>query len=83
MQLIVTSSGSIRCVYAETIDLTRLGRLSISRGSHVEPDDSGQWFANLSPVGGPHLGPFPCRSDALEAEAEWLETNWLVPKDSD
>lgn len=79
MQLIVTSFGRIRCVYAETIDLTSLGQLSISRGSLVEPDDSGQWFADLSPVSGPHLGPFPCRSDALKAEAKWLESHWLIP----
>lgn len=32
---------------------------------------------DLSPVGGPRLGPFVLRSVALQAEVEWLEGNWL------
>ena len=34
--------------------------------------------ADLSPVGGPLLGPFERRSDAVQAEVYWLETNWLA-----
>ena len=78
MQLVITPGGSVRCVYSETIRLTRIGRLTISRGSHVEPDEEGRWFADLAPVDGPRLGPFSQRSDALYAEAEWLDANWLV-----
>ena len=78
MQLIINPCGSMRCVYAETIDLAQIGRLTISRASHVEPDDAGDWFADLAPVDGPKLGPFAHRSDALEAEAEWLDTHWLL-----
>ena len=77
MHLVIDPGGSIRCVYAETIDLAVLGRLSISRGSHVEPDDGGQWSVDLAPVSGPRLGPFPRRSDALKAEAEWLNKHWF------
>ena len=47
------------------------------RHSHVEPDESGRWIADLSPVSGPALGPFPTRSAALAAEAAWLEANRL------
>ena len=79
MQLIVESKGTIRCVYDETIPLAALGQLSISRGSHVEPDAQGRWLADLSPVAGPILGPFSLRSDALSAERDWLEANWLTP----
>jgi hypothetical protein len=79
MQLIISPAGVIRCLYSEELDLKRLGRLTITRGSHVEPDESGQWSADLAPVGGPRLGPFPKRSQALEAEQEWLEQHWLVP----
>ena len=79
MQLLISPGGTIRCVYAESIDLTQIGRASISRGSHVEPDQDGRWFADLAPVGGPRLGPFARRSDALNAEAEWLHTHWLLP----
>lgn len=77
MQLLIHPGGSVQCVYSEAIDLAEIGRLSISRGSHVEPDREGHWFADLAPVGGPRLGPFSRRSDALMAEAEWLEAHWL------
>jgi hypothetical protein len=51
-----------------------------TRASHVEPDDRGRWLADLSPIGGPVLGPFDRRSEALEAEVTWLEENWLRPR---
>ena len=78
MQLVVKRCGSIRCVYAEAIDLRRFGSMTISRGSHVEPDDEGYWVADLEPVCGPRLGPFRSRSDALKAEQDWLCKNWLI-----
>jgi hypothetical protein len=77
MQIIIQPDGNPRCVYAEVIDIAQLGRVNIRRGSHVEPNDASQWIANLSPVGGPLLGPFALRSQALNAERHWLETNWL------
>lgn len=77
MQLIVHSDGTLRCVYTEDIDLHSFGPPQIRRASHVEPDAHGQWLADLSPVGGPVLGPFERRSQALRAEAEWLG-KWLV-----
>lgn len=78
MNLLVTTSGEFRCVYGEAIDLTTLGKVTIARGSHVEPTSDGRWTADLSPVDGPILGPFANRSEALEAEAEWLDANWLT-----
>ena len=78
MQLVITSGGAIRCIYSEEIDLAELGRPAIARASHVEPDIEGCWFADLGPVGGPRLGPFARRSDALDAETSWLESHWLV-----
>ena len=77
MDLIVSPDGTIRAVYAEAIDLGVLGHLVISRASHVEPNDSGRWLADLTPVAGPVLGPFDLRSKALEAEQAWLVINWL------
>ena len=79
MQLVVHPDGSLKCVYDEAIDLHMLGHVSISRGSHVEPDTTGEWNADLSPVLGPMLGPFSKRSDALAAERAWLVANWLSP----
>ena len=77
MQLIIKSNGAISCLYDETLDLSSLGSLTIQRGSHVEPDMTGHWLADLAPVDGPVLGPFNRRSEALAAEREWLERNWL------
>ena len=75
--LIVNPQGGVRCLYAEGIDLASLGPMSICRASHVEPDDQGQWWADLFPVGGPKLGPFTLRSAALAAEQVWLEEHLL------
>ena len=77
MQLVIDPAGGVRCLYDETLPLADFGRLTISRGSLVEPTDAGLWTADLSPVGGPLLGPFESRSAALAAEREWLEQNWL------
>lgn len=78
MQIIIAPGGAVRAIYDETIDLAALGSLIITRASHVEPDSQGRWCADLSPVGGPTLGPFDRRSDALAAEHAWLESNWLT-----
>ena len=77
MQLIIHTGGMVRCLYDETIDLAKLGLVSIQRASHVEPTPDGQWLADLSPLMGPVLGPFPQRSAALAAEAAWLQSHWL------
>jgi len=77
MDLIIDPDGNVRCLYTEQIDLHTLGRPTIRRGSHVEADRFGRWTADLAPAGGPTLGPFPYRSQALAAERQWLETVWL------
>jgi hypothetical protein len=76
MDLVVDPSGRAFAVYDEAIDLAALGRPVITRASRVEPDDRGLWRADLAPVGGPLLGPFPRRSDALAAERAWLAAHW-------
>ncbi len=78
MQLIVETTGAVRCIYAETLDLHALGQPAIRRASHVETNQHGRWVADLGPVGGPRLGPFICRSEALQAESDWLESHWLT-----
>ena len=77
LELVISPGGVIRCIYSEAIDLSALGSPTITRASHVEPDQQGRWWADLSPVSGPLLGPFHCRSDALAAEHTWLEVHWL------
>jgi hypothetical protein len=77
MELIILPRGSLRCIYGEELDLSQLGEVQIRRASFVEPDERGLWFADLSPVDGPVLGPFDKRSAALEAEANWLRLHAL------
>jgi hypothetical protein len=72
MELVVDAGGSVRCIYGEDLDLRELGKLQITRASHVEPDRDGFWWADMGPVDGPVLGPYGSRSEALGAEREWL-----------
>lgn len=78
-RLAVRPDGASRAIYADQLApvFAALGRPVVRRASHVEPvTEDGftvGWQADLSPVGGPVLGPFPSRQEALEAEREWLE----------
>jgi len=77
ISLLVRPDGHVQCVYGEEIDLAAIGVVRIARASHVEPDAQGRWWADLTPVSGPVLGPFGRRSDALAAEHTWLEGHLL------
>ncbi len=77
MELVIDPRGTVRCLYGEEIDLAVLGTPTITRASHVEPNQDGSWLADLSPVDGPTLGPYALRSEALSAERRWLEAHWL------
>jgi hypothetical protein len=77
MQLLIDPQGQIRCLYEEAVDLAVFGKPTIRRASQVEPDPEGRWWADLAPVGGPKLGPFRRRSEALASERDWLEQHWL------
>ena len=72
MELVVGIEGSVRCIYDEALDLREIGKLQITRASHVEPDAEGYWWADMGPSGGPVLGPYGSRSEALGAEWGWL-----------
>ncbi len=77
MTVLIDPRGTARALYSEGLDLTVLGACSIQRASVVEPDSLGQWWADLALSGGPVLGPFRRRSEALAAEVGWLEANRL------
>lgn len=77
MKLFVSPDGRCQAIYDELLDLRELGLMNISRASHVEPTSDGHWTADLSPVRGPILGPFPTRSQAVQAELAWLH-EWLA-----
>ena len=72
MELVVGCDGGVRCIYDEALDLREIGKLQITRASHVEPDRDGYWWADMGPVDGPVLGPFRSRTEAIQAEREWL-----------
>jgi len=73
----VTANGLVQFIWNDELSvLLEEGPAEVRRVSHVEFDASTQgWTADLSPVNGPTLGPFPTRQDALAAEVEWLRAN--------
>lgn len=75
--IIITADGNLRHIYDDELNEmdARLGNRSVSRASMVEPNADGNWLADLSPVGGPVLGPFAKRGEALACEVNWLERN--------
>lgn len=70
MELVISPSGKITTIYSEVLNLAALGAQRIERASHVEPDASGRWFAQI--IDGPVFGPFERRSEAIAAELAWL-----------
>jgi hypothetical protein len=79
--LIVDADGTIYTVYGEGIDYRELGQVEIRRASHVEPASGADWAVDLTPVHGPAMGPFPSRTEALDAEYQWLrdhEDQWIT-----
>lgn len=71
---IVISNGEVRFIHDDDLAsaFSSLGAVNTQRASMVEPYGSG-WTADLSPVGGPVLGPFTRRDIALAAEVKWLQ----------
>ena len=79
-RVIVSPDGKIHLIYSDELrSLLAEGPSTVVRASHVEPTQSGGhgWTADLSPSGGPVLGPFETRAEALAEEVKWLETNRL------
>jgi hypothetical protein len=76
----IRPDGAIEFVYDDALrGLFALGRVTIRRASHVEPTSDGRWTADLGPSGGPVLGPFDRRAEALAAERAWLDEARLTP----
>lgn len=72
----VDIEGVMSFIYSDDmVDLSKEGRATITRASHVEPSGDGKWHADMSPVGGPVLSGFDLRKDALEAEISYLKGN--------
>ena len=74
---IVVGGGQVLFIHDDDLaqGLAELGPLTTERASYVEPTADGGWSADLAPVGGPVLGPFPRRDQALSEEVAWLRAN--------
>jgi len=80
----ITPAGELEYIHDDELAaLESAGRATARRASHVEPrSESGApgvvfWSADMAPVGGPELGPFKSRTEALSAERSWLEEHYL------
>lgn len=76
--VVVSTDGGLSSIYCELINFKEFGPSQIRRASHVEPTEDGRWLADLSPSAGPLLGPFDSRSQAIEAEVQWLRDHWFA-----
>ena len=70
MKLLVKPDGTVLAIYDEMIDLSVLGRPTITRASQVEPDDQGCWRADLTPGAAPcsvrsTVAARPCRPSTI------------------
>ena len=69
------TDGNIETIYGEELTLSELGKLNITRASHVEPNAEGKWTVDMSPMDSEKFGNYDKRTDALNAEVEWLKKN--------
>ena len=70
----ISSDGTITAIYSDSLSglIAQSDTVQTVRASHVEPLGK-EWIADMSPVSGPVLGPFPLRETALQAETEYLD----------
>ena len=71
--LMISPTGEISFIHSDDlVEFLELGLATIRRVSHVEPVGT-EWLVDMKPCGGPTLGPFRLRGEALAAEVAWLE----------
>lgn len=79
MRLIFDTTGGVRTIHSDAIVpiLREVGPVKITKHvSHVDPDEGGDWWADMSPIAADvRLGPFKTRAEALAAEAAWIEAH--------
>lgn len=82
--IVVLPDGSVKFIYDDAMrEIMKLGDFVVERASRVEPTPDGKWTADMEPSGGPVLGPFETRAEALEAEKVWLRFEILGSPSSD
>jgi hypothetical protein len=73
VRLLVKTSGDVRCLHTDAIDLRKLGRLEVERASNVEFNDKAQSWEVSLPDGTLLQGGFARRDEALAWEREYFE----------
>ncbi len=85
VDVFILSDGTVKFLYYDELKpLLNIGDVHVARASHVDPEkteDGLKWFADLSPVNGPKIGPFETRNEAIAGEIEWLTKNYLGKQD--
>jgi hypothetical protein len=70
----ISPDGELSFIYDDRLaSLLDEGDAHTHRASNVEPAEGGGWTADMGPSGGPVLGPFRLREEALAAEVAWLK----------
>ena len=80
MQLVIQPDGTVRCVYGETVDLHASAGWRSSEAPTWSRLTMARWQADLSPVGGPVLGPF--RIAAMHVGGEGLAGTGVAERPS-
>jgi hypothetical protein len=81
-EIFILPDGTVKFLYYDELKpLLSIGTgTTVRRVSHVDPEITGdglKWFADLSPMDGPKLGPFETRQLAIDAEIKWWSANQL------
>lgn len=78
--ILIGPDGMLSFVYDDQLQpLMEAGNRSVKRASRVEPTREGEWMVDLDLVGGPQLGPFRLRGEAIQAEMDWLKSRLMNP----
>ncbi len=76
MKLFVRPDGTIQSIYQEEVNLDALGPFQISRASHVEPGEKGDWEVRM--LDGVVYKGFRLRSEALSFEVLKVEERMMM-----
>lgn len=70
--LTTRAANRLACNIGPVCGRIRASRVETAADLGIETSSPHQFFAELAPVGGPCLGPFDEREDAVAAEQDWL-----------
>ena len=78
IEVSIDEDGGAKAIYSDELaEYFAETGAKITRASSVEPGLDGKWTVDLTVSGGPVVGGFRLRDDALKYEVEWLKENYL------